>query len=55
MAGGANGTTYDPIDTPITAANVEKYFSHSIVDPTGGADAKFQALIQFLQSAPTAS
>ncbi len=55
MAGGANGTTYDPIDTAITAANVEKYFSHSIVDPSGDSDAKFQALIQFLQNNPTTS
>jgi len=53
MAGGANGATYDPINTPITAANVEKYFRHSIVDPTGDAAAKFQALIQFLRDNPT--
>ncbi|QDX80186.1 hypothetical protein B9N43_02260 [Denitratisoma sp. DHT3] len=51
MAGGANGTTYDPIDTSITAANIEKYFRHSIVDPSGNAEAKFQALIGFLQNA----
>jgi hypothetical protein len=49
-AGGANGTTYDPINTSIMAANIEKYFSHSIVDPSGIAQAKFQALIQYLQS-----
>lgn len=49
MAGGANGTTYDPLDTEISAANIAKYFSHSIVDPTGEAQSKFQALIQFLQ------
>jgi hypothetical protein len=55
MAGGANGTTYDPINTAITAANIEKYFRHSIVDPSGDADAKFQALIQFLQNNPTTS
>ena len=48
-AGGANGTTYDPLNTEITAANIEKYFSHSIVDPTGKAQSQFQALIQFLQ------
>jgi len=53
MAGGENGTTYDPINTPITAANIEKYFSHSIIDPSGDAGAKFQALIQFLQNNPT--
>lgn len=52
MAGGANGTTYDPLNTEITAANIEKYFSHSIVDPTGAAQSKFQALIQFLQNNP---
>lgn len=51
-AGGAKGTTYDPLNTEITAANIEKYFSHSIVDPTGGAQSKFQALIQFLQNNP---
>lgn len=49
MAGGENGTTYDPTNTAITAANVEKYFRHSIIDSTGSANAKFQALIQFLQ------
>ena len=53
VAGGANGTTYDPINTAITAANIEKYFSHSIIDPSGDAGAKFQALIQFLQNNPT--
>ncbi|MBS4096919.1 MAG: hypothetical protein KGZ83_08815 [Sulfuricella sp.] len=51
-AGGANGTTYDPLNTEITAANVEKYFSHSIVDPTGKAESQFQALIQYLQTNP---
>ena len=53
-AGGANGTTYDPLNTEITAANIEKYFSHSIVDPTSEAQSKFQALIQFLQNNPVA-
>ena len=48
-AGGANGKTYDPLNTEITAANIEKFFSHSIVDPTGKAQSQFQALIQFLQ------
>lgn len=54
MAGGANGTTYNPLNTEITAANIEKYFSHSIVDPTGKAQSRFQALIQFLQANPVA-
>lgn len=49
MAGGGNGTTYDPTNTAITAENIEKYFSHSIIDSTGNANTKFQALIQFLQ------
>jgi hypothetical protein len=49
-AGGANGTTYDPLNTEISAANIAKYFSHSIVDATGEAQSKFQALIQFLQN-----
>ena len=55
MAGGANGTTYDPISTEITAANIGKYFSHSIVDPSGKAQAQFQALIKYLQSNPANS
>lgn len=50
MAGGANGTTYNSRTTEITAANIEKYFGHSIVDPSGNAASKFQALIQFLQN-----
>lgn len=54
LAGGANGATYNSRATEITAANIEKYFSHSIVDPTGQAQAKFQALMQFLQSNPVA-
>jgi len=54
-AGGANGTTYDPINTEITAANIEQYFSHSIVDPSGKVQSQFQALIQFLQSKPATS
>lgn len=53
-AGGTSGTTYDPLDTAITAANIEKYFSHSIVDPSGKAASNFQALIQFLQVSPSA-
>jgi len=51
-AGGADGSTYDPLNTEITAANIEKYFSHSIVDPSGKAQSQFQALIQFLQDNP---
>ncbi len=54
MAGGANGTTYDPLGTEITTANVGKYFSHGIVDPTGQAQSRFQALIRFLQANPAA-
>lgn len=54
LAGGANGATYDSRATEITAANIEKYFSHSIVDHTGQAQSKFQALMQFLQSSPVA-
>lgn len=54
-AGGANGTTYDPLNTGITAANIERYFSHSIVDPSGKAQAQFQALMQFLQKNSTAA
>lgn len=53
-AGGASGATYDPLDTTITAANIEKYFSHSIVDPSGKAASNFQALIRFLQASPSA-
>lgn len=51
-AGGADGTTYDPINTKITAENIVKYFSHSIVDPSGKAQAQFQALIAYLQNNP---
>lgn len=53
MAGGANGTTYNSRTTGITAANIMKYFSHSIVDPTGKAASKFQALLQFLENNPS--
>ena len=52
MAGGANGTTYNSRTTGITAANIVKYFSHSIVDPTGKAASKFQALLEFLENNP---
>lgn len=54
MAGGANGSTYNPNTTAITAANIERFFSHSIVDPSGNAESKFQALIQFLKNTPLA-
>lgn len=54
MAGGANGTTYNPHTTAITAANIELFFSHSIVDHTGHAASSFHALIQFLQQNPVA-
>lgn len=53
-AGGASGATYDPLNTAITAANIEKYFSHSIVDPSGSAASNFQALIRFLHDTPSA-
>ncbi|MBP7444383.1 MAG: hypothetical protein KA855_05835 [Zoogloea sp.] len=49
-AGGAGGASYDPLNTAITAANVERYFSHSIVDPSGQAKAGFGALIAFLNA-----
>ncbi len=49
LAGGANGTTYDPMNTAITAENIRKYFSYSIVDPSGKAQSQFQALISFLE------
>lgn len=52
-AGGTNGSTYDPFATEITAANIAKYFSHSIIDPSGKAQSQFQALIQFLQDNPS--
>lgn len=51
-AGGADGSTYDPLNTEITTANIEKYFSHSIVDPSGKAQSQFQALINYLQDNP---
>lgn len=54
MAGGANGSTYNPLTMEITAANIEQFFSHSIVDPSGNAQSRFQALIQFLQENPVA-
>lgn len=54
-AGGANGTSYDPTNMEITAANIEKYFSHSIVDHSGKAQSQFQALIQYLQNNPANS
>lgn len=53
-AGGAEGTTYDPLNTEITPANVEKYFSYSIIDPTGNAQSRFRALIQYLLDNPAA-
>lgn len=54
MAGGANGSTYNPLTMEITAANIEQFFSHSIVDPSGNAQSRFQALIHFLQDNPVA-
>lgn len=54
-AGGREGTTYDPINTEITADNVRHYFSYSIVDPTGKAKSQFDALIRFLESNPAQS
>ncbi|GLT20745.1 hypothetical protein GCM10007933_01960 [Zoogloea oryzae] len=53
-AGGAGGSSYDPLSTPITAANIENYFSHSIVDPSGASRTRFQALIEYLQTTPAA-
>lgn len=54
MAGGANGTTYNPRTTEITVANIENFFSNSIVDSTGNAASRFQALVQLLQGGSTA-
>lgn len=50
MAGGANGTTYDPTNTEITAANVVRYFMNTIVDKTGKSESQFQALVQYLEN-----
>ncbi|PKO45197.1 MAG: hypothetical protein CVU29_08605 [Betaproteobacteria bacterium HGW-Betaproteobacteria-22] len=50
LAGGEGGANYDPRNTAITADNIMRYFSHSIVDPSGNAQRQFQALIQFLQN-----
>lgn len=55
LAGGADGTTYDPINTEITAANVVKYFMNTIVDKTGKSEAQFQALVQYLENRPSHS
>lgn len=52
-AGGAEGTTYDPVNTEITAANVVKYFMNTIVDNTGKSQTQFQALIQYLENRPS--
>jgi hypothetical protein len=50
-ANGAGGTTYDPLNTAITAANVEKYFQYGVIDSaTGKPWPAFQALIRFLQA-----
>lgn len=54
LAGGANGTTYTPLNTEMIAVNIEKYFSHSIIDPSGNTSTNFQALFQFLQNNPSA-
>lgn len=55
IAGGADGTTYDPSNMPITADNIQKYFSQSIVDPSGKTQSQFQALIQYLNKHPVTS
>lgn len=49
-AGRADGTTYDPQETAISATNVDRYFRHSIIDSSGHAERNFQALIRFLHS-----
>lgn len=54
-AGGANGTTYDPINTEITAENVVKYFMNTIKDETGKSGDQFQALVQYLENRPSHS
>lgn len=48
LAGGSEGTTYNPLNTEITIANIEKYFRHSIVDADGSVADRFQALVNFL-------
>lgn len=52
VAGGAGGSTYDPFSKEISAANVEQYFRHSIVDSDGEANNAFQALIRYLKEQP---
>lgn len=52
-AGGQNGTTYDPINSKITVEDILKLFRHSIVDPTGETESRFQALVQYLQTRQT--
>lgn len=52
VAGGANGTTYNPRATEISSASVEGLFGHSIVDSTGNAMTAFKALAKFIQTNP---
>ena len=54
MAGGANGTTYDPRETKISAENILKFFRHSIVDSSGKSASQFQALTDYLRNRPAA-
>lgn len=55
LASGKDGTTYDPINTEIIAANVVKYFMNSFADDTGKSDARFLALAQYLENRPPPS
>lgn len=49
-AAGMGDTTYDPINTAITAENILKYFRHSVIDESGKAEADFMALARYLEN-----
>jgi hypothetical protein len=55
MAGGPKDTTYDPINTKITAENILNLFKYSIIDPSGAADREFQALAEHLKNKSAAT
>ncbi len=51
----ADGTSFNPSKTEITAANVRRLFSQLVVDPSGDAKRGFDALANFLEKRVTAT
>lgn len=51
----ANGKTFDPANTEITAANIQNFFKRMFIDASGNTDRQFEALASCLDKREAAN